>query len=74
MAFKQKEENYEKSSCSNPCPGLHRTLCPLDFSAVLSRSVIFIGFIPIPGLLFGLLIQLIPAILGFVGAGSLWNS
>ena len=32
------------------------------------------GFIPIPGLLFGLLIQLIPAILGFVGAGSLWNS
>jgi hypothetical protein len=44
------------------------------FSAVFSRSVIFIGFIPIPGLLFGLLIQLIPAILGFVGAGSLWNS
>ena len=41
---------------------------------VFSRSVIFIGFIPIPGLLFGLLIQLIPAILGFVGAGSLWNS
>ena len=43
------------------------------WTAVFSRSAIIIGFIPIPGVLFGLLIQLIPAIGGLIGGLALWN-
>ena len=43
------------------------------FSAVFSDSAIIIGLIPIPGLLVGLLIQLIPAIGGVVGGIALFK-
>ena len=43
------------------------------WTAVFRRSAIIIGFIPIPGVLFGILLQLIPAILGLIGGLSLWK-
>lgn len=43
------------------------------FTAVFSRSAIIIGFIPIPGVLFGFVIQLIPAIAGFLAGGGMWK-
>ena len=43
------------------------------FQAVFSDSAIIIGLIPIPGVLFGLLIQLIPAIGGAVGGIALFK-
>ena len=43
------------------------------FSAVFSDSAIIIGLVPIPGLFFGLLIQLIPAIGGVVGGITLFK-
>ena len=43
------------------------------WTAVFRRSAIIIGFIPIPGVLFGFLMQLIPAIGGLIGGLALWN-
>ncbi len=43
------------------------------FQAVFSDSAIIIGLIPIPGVLIGLLIQLIPAIGGVVGGIALFK-
>ena len=43
------------------------------FQAVFSDSAIIIGLIPIPGVFFGLLLQLIPAIGGLVGGIALFK-
>ena len=43
------------------------------FQAVFSDSAIIIGLIPIPGVLVGLLIQLIPTIGGVVGGIALFK-
>lgn len=41
------------------------------WSAVFRRSTVIIGFIPIPGRLFGYVIQVIPALVGLVLGGGL---
>ena len=43
------------------------------WTTVFSRSAIIIGFIPIPGVLFGFLMQLVPAIGGLGWGVALWN-
>ena len=43
------------------------------WTAVFRRSAIIIGFIPIPGVLFGFLMQLIPAVGGLILGIGLWN-
>ena len=43
------------------------------FQAVFSDSAIIIGLLPIPGVLFGLLLQLGPAIGGVVGGIALFK-
>ena len=42
------------------------------FSVVFKRSTVIIGFIPIPGKLFGYLVQIMPAIAGIVIGGNIW--
>ena len=43
------------------------------WTAVFRRSAIVIGFIPIPGVLIGFLLQLVPAIIGLIGGMHLWK-
>lgn len=43
------------------------------FTAVFSRSAFIIGFIPIPGVVIGFLLQLVPAIAGILGGCNLWK-
>lgn len=43
------------------------------FQAVFSNSVIFIGFFPLSGVIFGFLVQLIPAAGGIFGGLYVFN-
>lgn len=43
------------------------------WNAVFRRSAIIIGFIPIPGVAFGFILQLMPAVIGLVAGIGLWN-
>lgn len=43
------------------------------WTSVFSHSAIIIGFIPIPGVLFGFMIQLIPAVGGLAWGISMWG-
>lgn len=43
------------------------------WSAVFKRSAIIIGFIPIPGRLFGFVLQLAPALIGLALGGSMFS-